>query len=243
MTTVWISVIADHRRLAMLGAAIAVAANIGNMSASAQAPALWVAKDTHFGRLGGDGDDFRAMYERVTATQEMADELPPGATLVLPETFLGLLTAGGMPLLEDLRATVASKGGRLIVGAQVFSRPGSLDTDNVLFVVDASGVTQMRQRIPVPVGMWHPWAAGSTNAYPFAAGVHRVDGRQVAYLICYEQLLMLPVLTSFWHRPEVLIGAANDWWARDTSIPTIQAQVMSAWARLFDVPVIRATNL
>ena len=40
----------------------------------------------------------------------------------------------------------------------------------------------------------------------------------------------------------VLVGAANDWWARETSIPAIQGQALDAWGRLFGLPVVRATN-
>ncbi|MEX3630479.1 MAG: hypothetical protein VB138_14585, partial [Burkholderia sp.] len=51
------------------------------------------------------------------------------------------------------------------------------------------------------------------------------------------------LLVSFAHSPDVVIGAANDWWAKTTSIPEIQRQVLDTWGRLFDVPVVRATNI
>jgi hypothetical protein len=99
------------------------------------------------------------------------------------------------------------------------------------------------QRVPVPIGMWRPWSAESIAADPLASGVGLVAGRKVAYSICYEQLLVFPVLVSLAHSPDVLVGAANDWWARDTSIPTIQGQVLDAWGRLFGIPVVRSVNL
>jgi len=99
------------------------------------------------------------------------------------------------------------------------------------------------QRVPVPVGMWRPWAADSIAADPFGSGIGLVAGRRVAYAICYEQLLTFPLLVSMAYRPDVIVGAANDWWARSTSIPTIQGQVLDVWGRLFGLPVIRATNI
>ena len=65
----------------------------------------------------------------------------------------------------------------------------------------------------------------------------------VAYSICYEQLLVFPILISMAHDPDLIVGAANDWWARGTSIPTIQGQALDVWGRLFSLPVVRATNI
>jgi apolipoprotein N-acyltransferase len=90
--------------------------------------------------------------------------------------------------------------------------------------------------------MWRPWAAESVAANPLGSGVGQVAGRRVAYAICYEQLLTFPILVSMANHPDVLVGAANDWWARETSIPTIQGQVLDAWGALFGLPVVRATN-
>ena len=91
--------------------------------------------------------------------------------------------------------------------------------------------------------MWKPWDKESFAADPLASGVGSVAGRTVAYSVCYEQLLVYPILISMLHSPDVIVGAANNWWARKTNIPAIQAQSLDAWGRLFSRPVIRATNL
>lgn len=79
----------------------------------------------------------------------------------------------------------------------------------------------MVQRVPVPIGMWRPWAAEGLDANLWGRGLAELRGVRVAYAICYEQLLVWPMVTSLAQRPAVLVGAANDWWARDTSIPRI----------------------
>jgi Carbon-nitrogen hydrolase len=63
------------------------------------------------------------------------------------------------------------------------------------------------------------------------------------YSVCYEQLLVFPLLVSMAHDPDLIVGVANDWWARDTNIPAIQGQALKAWGRLFRLPVISAVNL
>jgi apolipoprotein N-acyltransferase len=102
--------------------------------------------------------------------------------------------------------------------------------------------TNVRNRPNPRFGVEPGWAAESIAANPLGSGIGQVAGRRVAYAICYEQLLTFPILVSMAHRPDVLVGAANDWWARDTSIPTIQGQALYVWGRLFGLPVIHATN-
>jgi hypothetical protein len=43
-------------------------------------------------------------------------------------------------------------------------------------------------------------------------------------------------------RPTVLIGMANDFWARDTNFDRIQAATLQSWSRLFNTPVVSAVN-
>jgi apolipoprotein N-acyltransferase len=67
-------------------------------------------------------------------------------------------------------------------------------------------------------------------------------GHRVAVLICYEQVIVWPILQSVWHHPDVLVAVANDWWARDTTIPGVQLNSARAWAKLFDLPLAVAFN-
>jgi apolipoprotein N-acyltransferase len=62
-------------------------------------------------------------------------------------------------------------------------------------------------------------------------------------VICYEQLLSWSMLKAVSGTPDVLVGAANGWWAKDTSIPAIQREMMRAYGRLFGVGVVMAGNL
>jgi len=34
----------------------------------------------------------------------------------------------------------------------------------------------------------------------------------------------------------------RDYWAKDTIIPAIQHSCLEAWARLFDIPLVKAVN-
>jgi hypothetical protein len=61
-------------------------------------------------------------------------------------------------------------------------------------------------------------------------------------LICYEQLLLWPVLQSMLHSPTAIVAPGNGWWTAGTSIVAIQNASVMAWARLFGLPIVTAFN-
>lgn len=85
-------------------------------------------------------------------------------------------------------------------------------------------------------------SGGGTRADFFANPSMMVAGRRAAPLICYEQLIVWPVLQSMLHKPDLIIGVGNGWWADGTSIIAIQRASIEAWARLFGLPLVLASN-
>ena len=105
-----------------------------------------------------------------------------------------------------------------------------------------------RQRMPVPVSMWQPWLAlvgetGGARANFFANPIVEFGGARVAPLICYEQLIVWPLLQSALYVPDIVVATGNGWWTHGTSIVAIQKSATIAWARLFDLPLIMALNI
>lgn len=99
------------------------------------------------------------------------------------------------------------------------------------------------QRVPVPVGMWRPFGTGpSVPLFLGGPGTIEVAGQRVAFMICYEQLLVLPVLLSAMDRPTLIVGLANQYWVRGTTIPAAQRASLTAWSRLFALPLLIAEN-
>ena len=70
-----------------------------------------------------------------------------------------------------------------------------------------------------------------------------VGGRRIAPLICYEQLLVWPILQSMAHRPDLIVAIGNGWWTAGTSVAAIQKASSAAWARLFGLPLVVSFNL
>lgn len=64
--------------------------------------------------------------------------------------------------------------------------------------------------------------------------------------LCYEDVVMWLPLMSFAAdpAPEVIVSMANVWWASmSPTVIDIQREHVEAWARIFDVPLMRAINL
>jgi hypothetical protein len=113
---------------------------------------------------------------------------------------------------------------------------------NVL-IVRGHENTMFDQRIPVPVSMWKPFARSGVQLHLAGPAVLPLAGQRVAVLICYEQLLTWPILTSLLRRPTVIVAVANDYWAGGTTIPAFQLTAVRAWARLMALPYVSATNI
>ncbi len=99
-----------------------------------------------------------------------------------------------------------------------------------------------RQRIPVPIAMWKPLSSHGAPINVLGPGILNVHRERVAMLICYEQLLVWPILASMTQHPTVMVAVANDHWAVGTPIPRFQLSAVRGWSRLFGIPYLSAVN-
>jgi predicted amidohydrolase len=109
-------------------------------------------------------------------------------------------------------------------------------------VVRGAEVAVVPQRVSVPIAMWNPFRLASAQSDWFGSGLVRIENERAGVLVCYEQLIVWPVLVTMAARPTVLIAPANDYWAKGTTIPAFQRAAMRSWARLFGVPSLFAVN-
>ena len=109
-------------------------------------------------------------------------------------------------------------------------------------VSPSSSVKSSSGTMPVPVSMWRPWASGGASAQFFGNPTGRFAGTSIAPLICYEQLIVWPILQSVLLGPDVIVATGNGWWTGDTNIVPIQKASAKAWASLFGLPLVIAFN-
>lgn len=219
------------------GVLTGIAAASGNGS---PASGGWRGIDTVAGTAFGQTDTLRQQQSLIARIRKEAGG--GSQVFVLPESALGIQT----PTVEHLWAeAVVDLDVTVIAGATVINAQGY---DAVMVALDRAGAKiTYHQRMPVPIAMWQPWRpwldlTGGAAGTLFGNPVVEAAGQRIAPLICYEQLLVWPVLQSVFHRPDRIVAIANGWWAKDTSIPAIQLASVEAWARLFDLPLVTAFN-
>ncbi|MBB6182289.1 hypothetical protein HNQ75_004278 [Rhizobium flavum] len=203
-------------------------------------PERWRGVDLEYGQTLGRDGSLEYHRDLIATVRNAAGE--GVRVVVLPESTLGFWTPTVARLwqegLNELEVTV-------VAGATVIKGQGY---DNVMVVVGsgAAGILY-KERMPVPVSMWQPWLrwtgeGGGAQEHLFANPVVEVGTTRIAPLICYEQLILWPVLQSMLHSPGVIVATGNGWWTEGTSIVAIQKASVTAWAKLFQLPVVMAFN-
>lgn len=221
----------------LAGVAMGVAfAHSGFTWTNPEPPEGWVGIDTTFDyQVAGNHADY-AQHMATIALVRRAVETG-ASTVVLPESALGIWTPTTERLwtrnLADLDAIVA--GGAVVVNESGY--------DNVMIELTGEGARVLyRERMPVPISMWRPWASGGASAQFFGDPTGRFAGTSIAPLICYEQLIVWPILQSMLLGPDVIVATGNGWWTGDTNVVPIQRASAKAWAVLFNLPLVIAFN-
>ena len=200
----------------------------------------WQGIDTQFGGAGINLPDPLSAYRNAQFIQRAA-LASQASVVVFPETSVHRWNSSTDLFWGPQLRLMQKQGKTLLVGADV-SIPGGTAYKNVVIVRGDAATGQFQQRVPLPVAMWKPGAPDSVPLNLNGPGTLQIGHERAAVLVCYEQLLVWPVLSSMAERPSVLVGIANDYWAKDTIIPAIQHSCLEAWARLFDIPLVKAVN-
>ncbi len=203
-------------------------------------PTGWVAVNTH---LGPAPHDYFSLAYREFALMNLAEEgLSQGyKVLIFPENIAVDWMPGTVTQWQALNSELQAKQATIILGAQLDYPDQSFD--NVLVTLGVNGGQVLPARQPMPLGLWKPWSKQNYHAHWLGSGKFKIQGIEVAYLICYEQMISWPLLSSFMTspRPQVVISSANQWFSTYSGYVK-QHNVMLANARLFGVPTLTAVN-
>ena len=228
-------------RWPLLAIAMVVVALV-SPKAPIEAPDGWRGVETHWLMTSGQ-HRLVEQHDRLVALAEQVSANDTDRVLIFPETILGQWQLPSSWLWADAARQAHARGQALVFGAE-WPTDGR-HYENIAGVMDRNGDLSpvYRQLMPVPFSMWRPGSGDGALPAWFEPQSAVIDGRRTAFLICYEQLLIWPPLVAFATDPLVVVGMSNDWWARYTNIPAIQRTAMTAWARLFAVPLVLSENL
>jgi len=200
----------------------------------------WQAVSTHFGGLGLNSVSAEDEFQAAEFIQQVALR-SKARVIVFPETAVPRWTEATDLFWQPTIDAITASGKTILIGT-TFDLPGKSGYENGIVIRGAQNGTFL-QHIPVPLGMWNPLHPSSVPLQMLGPSVLTIGRHRAAIVICYEQFLTWPLLKAFLHEPDVLVGFANDSWARDTRIPALQSRIPTYWARLFRIPFISATNL
>jgi len=230
-------------RAAAVAAIVAVVANC--LYIPPRLPAGWQAFNTQFEGAGEADPDFLSEFSSAEAIQRTIKQ-SNAQVLLFPEHVVTRWTEATEAFWQESLDDLARRHATLIVGAGLPKTHPQLahasSYYNALIVRTEREHTVYYQRIPVPIAMWKPFSPNGVPLNLLGPGTIPVRNERAAVLICYEQLLVWPFLSSAFEHPTILITVANDYWAKSTPIPKIQNVSASSLARVFGIPVLSAVN-
>jgi Carbon-nitrogen hydrolase len=227
-------------RAGLVTISLAVLANAFYLG-SPPSPESWEGVYTNFDRVTDPVDplpEFR-VAESIRRTALTSNK----RVIVFPEFVVPQWTEATETFWQPTLADVRASGKTLLIGVGL-PITGTSRYRNAVLTVGKDTASPFLQRVPVPVIMWNPLKP--ERAVPlrlFGPGFLEVEGQRAAILVCYEQLLSWPILQSAVQHPTLIVGLANDNWAKGTPIPAAQQSAVTAWARLFRLPKVMAVNL
>jgi len=211
-------------------------------------PIGWVNFDTSAGKIPWD---IQAQVQRqldlIQSTKDILISSKNITLIVMPEQIAGYVDN---PMLlvwqRELKFLPWHKGQMLMVGMERPIGNKGLYKDAVMFVYEGKIIGFASARQTVPVAMWRPWYAEHTPSDWFKTNLAPVPWngkiKPAALTICYEELLVWPVVSTFMlEHPLAIVSVANDWWA-DPAERQVQREHIEAWSKIFGVPLIRAVN-
>lgn len=216
-----------------------------------RAPATWEAVNTHFGDVGHGRADLLREYQVGRELQRLVDR-SDAETIIFPEAVAASWAAELFRERDKIiiLGVAAPAAGHFNLSATIAalqcspvrqSTAAAASYKNELMIRGAaSGV--FSQRVPVPLGMWKPFTNTGVPLNLFGPGIITIAGERAAPIICYEQLIAWPVLTSFLQRPTIIVAVSNNVWVSGTAIPIIEETNIRSWAALFNLPAIFASN-
>lgn len=237
----WVSSPQPHRRASAVLFLLAVAAIARTAAVPGGAPdPHWQAVSTAAGgplpATKSPADAVAIEQLRVTMARTSAENV------VLPESYFRNWSASTDAFLAPLWRRLLQDGRTVTFGVQRLN-PAIEQIDSLVLVRGASH-GELSQHYPAPLSMYRFGAAGSVPLRWRGPYSLSVGNERAAVLICWEQLLLAPMLSVLLESPEPtrLIALSNLYFARGTPVARIQRASVAAWARLLGVPFVYATN-
>lgn len=142
--------------------------------------------------------------------------------MIFPESLLqwnSATEAFWRPSLQKLHEANRT----MILGAIV--QPGASGDYRNVAVLRGADNQVIDQRIPIPFTTWNPLASPTVPLNLYGSAILHTHHQNAALFICYEQLLALALAQSMMEKPTLLVGMANDYWAKVLIFPRSSSRI------------------
>jgi hypothetical protein len=208
-----------------------------------QAPDGWVAVQTN------SGPPPNGFVEKLVRNTEIAKTVfasirDGGKVIVLPEQHAGQWDKHSKIFFESsLGALLRETGASLIFGAATSHPEKDGKTFNSAMIYDGWEWDEFRARVVVPFSMYRPWSKTEGVEIEFSDGLKIVRDNVVAFSMCYEDMMIWPMVASaLKDSPSVIISMVNGWWVESSGADLVQRQHIEAWSKIMGVPLVRSVN-
>jgi hypothetical protein len=177
-------------------------------------------------------------YGRIQTILDRADA-SASKVILFPEATIRSWTSTSLLFFTERVTRLRTEGKTIVVGAIISGGSSDLPYRNVLLQLGATSAL-VDQRVPVPLGMWHPFGRNGVLLKPYGNGIMRVGNERAAVLVCYEQLIAWPAIVSTFSEPDIAIGISSDRLVSGTAVPAVKSAYLHAWAKLWHAPLVAA---
>lgn len=195
--------------------------------------------------------------ERLGRVRNLIERLAPlGVTwLVLPEATISRWTPATEDLyISEVASAATSTGMTVWMGVNKEADGSPSEVGTLMFTpqgrVEPNGNTANRATVhvelarqPMPMSIWRPWAPAGPMARWSDLRPLQSPAGPVWVSICYEDLMPGMVMAGLLihGRPTAIVSMASNWYL-PTATQRIHARHIEGIARLYRLPLLRATN-
>jgi len=177
---------------------------------------IWQGHDTELGGAELSKQTPMALYKAVVYVQETA--LDSNAQIqVFPEGIINHWTPAAEGFWQSTYSELRENHQSILFGVE--ENLPHLDQYRNELLLRGQYTATFQQRVPIPYAMWRPWDNIGVPIHYFGPSILSVGPRRAAPIICYEQLLVAPMLLSAQQKPDVFLAIANDYWAKTPTFP------------------------
>lgn len=230
--------------LALLSAAITIVTLITlDTGSNPSQPEGWHVMNTTWGKAPKQAT--KAEFDRwVEISLSAEDQFNQGkAVVIFPEGIAGDSGDYAETFIGAYLAPSFKQGKVLIVGSLVVHWDTNEESFNIASIFSENGVSRYIARQQIPIAAWKPWSIGGASNHWLNRSVFEIDGKKVAFNICYEDFLLgLSLLSLSQERPDVIVSIANAGWSETLSHTRIQDHHIELISKVIGAKLVRAIN-